>query len=73
MAYAMIYICNNEVGGYSYNDANTLITEIKRVLTEQLFKDSTDGMKGLLGTTKKTLTEYKATIRNKCKDVLSDS
>jgi hypothetical protein len=72
-AFATIYICNNEVGGYSYNNANTLITEIERVLTKQLFKDSTDGMKGLFNTTKNTLTKYKATISIKCKDVLRDS
>ena len=50
-----------------------LITEIERVLAKQLFKDSTDGMKGLLSTTKNTLTEYKATISIKRKDVLRDS
>ena len=72
-AFATIDICKNEVGGYAYNDANTLITEIEYVLAKQLFKDSTDGMKGLLSTTKNTLMEYKATISIKCKDVLRDS
>jgi hypothetical protein len=28
-AFAAIDICKNEVGGYAYNDANTLVTEIK--------------------------------------------
>ena len=60
-AFAAIDIRKNEVGGYAYNDANTLITEIKRVLAEQLFEDSTDGMTGLLSTAKNTLTEYKVT------------
>ena len=50
-----------------------LVTEIERVLAEQLFEDSMDGMKGLLSTVKKTLTEYKATISIKHKDVLKDS
>jgi hypothetical protein len=63
----------NEVGGYAYNDANTLVSEIKRVLAEQLFEDSTDGMKGLLSTATNTLTEYKATISIKRKDILKDS
>ena len=61
-AFTTFDIRKNEVGSYAYNDANTLITEIERFLAEQLFKDSTDGMKGLLSTTKNTLTEYKATI-----------
>jgi len=72
-AFAAIDILKNEVGGYAYNDANTLITEIERILAEQLFEDSTDGMKGLISMAKNTLTEYKATISIKCKDVLKDS
>ena len=68
-AFTAINICNNEVGGYAYNDVNTLITEIERVLAEQLFKYSTDKMKGLLSTAKNTVTEYKATISIKCKDI----
>jgi hypothetical protein len=52
-AFAAINKCKNEVGGYTYNDANTLVTEI------QLFDN--------------TLTEYKATISIKRKDVLKDS
>ena len=72
-AFAAIDIRKNEVGGYAYNDANMLVTEIKRVLAEQLFEDSTDGMKGLLSTATNTLTEYKATISIKRKDVLKDS
>jgi len=70
-AFAAIDICKNEVGGYAYNDANTFVTEIEHVLAEQLFEDSTDtdGMKGLLSTAKNTLTEYKATISIKHKDI----
>jgi hypothetical protein len=72
-AFAAIDIRKNEVGGYVYNDANTLVTEIERVLADQLFKDFTDGMKGLLSTATNTLTEYNATISIKRKDVLKDS
>ncbi len=72
-AFAAINIRKNEVSSYAYNDANTLVTEIKRVLAEQLFEDSTDGMKGLLSTATNTLTEYKATISIKRKDVLKNS
>ena len=68
-AFVVINILKNEVDGYAYNDANTLVTEIKCILAEQLFEDSTDGMKGLLSTATKTLTEYKATISIKRKDV----
>ena len=72
-AFTAIDLRKNEVGGYAYNDANTLVTEIKRVLAEQLFEDSTDRMKGLLSTAKNMLTEYKAHISIKRKDVLKDS
>ena len=72
-AFAAIDICKNEVSGYTYNDANTLVTEIKRVLAEQLFEDSIEGMKRLLSTATNTLIEYNATISIKCKDVLKDS
>ena len=72
-AFVTIDIRKNEVGGYAYNDANTLVTEIERVLAKQLFEDSTDGIKGLLSTAKNTLVEYKATISIKRKDLLKDS
>ena len=42
-----IRLQKNEVGDYEYNDANTLLTQIERFLERQLFKDSSDGMKGL--------------------------
>ena len=45
-----------------------LAIDIKRVLAEQLFEDSMDGMTGLLSTAKNTLTEYKVTSSIKCKD-----
>ena len=67
-AFAAIDIHNHEGGGYTYNDANTLATEIECDLAEQLCKDSTDGMTGLLSTAKHTLTEYKVTSSIKRKD-----
>ena len=72
-AFAAIDIRKNEVDSYTYNDANTLVTEIERILAEQLFEVSMDGMKGLLSTATNTLMEYKATISIKCKHVLKDS
>ncbi len=71
-AFTAIDVHKNEVGGYAYNDDNMLITEIECVLAEQLFEDSTDGMKGLLSTAKITLTNYKAHISIKHKDALKD-
>ena len=35
-----IRLHKNEVGGYAYNNANTLITQIEQVLERQLFEDS---------------------------------
>ena len=40
-----IRLHKNEVGGYAYNDVNTLITQIERVHERQLFEDSANGMK----------------------------
>ena len=40
VAFTAIDLHKNEVGGYAYNNANTLITEIERVLAEQLFEDT---------------------------------
>ena len=59
VAFAAIDMHKNEVRGYAYNNDNTLATEIEHILVEQLFKDSTDGLTGLLSTAKNTLTEYK--------------
>jgi len=72
----VIDIQNHEVGGYAYNNDNTLATEIEhvlateieRVLAEQLLKDSMDGTTGLRSTAKHTLREYKVTNSIKCKD-----
>jgi len=72
-AFTAIDLHKNVVGSYAYNNANMLITEIKCLLAEQQFKDSTDEMKGLLSTAKNTLTEYNAHISIKRKDVIKDS
>ena len=42
-----IRLYKNEVSRYAYNDANTLLTQIDRILERQIFKDSANGMKGL--------------------------
>ena len=76
VAFVAIYMHKNEVRGYAYNDDNMLATEIEcilateieHILVEQLFKDSTDGLTGLLSTAKNTLTEYKVTSSIKRKD-----
>ena len=68
-----IRLHKNEVGGYAYNDANTLITQIERVLERQLFEDSSDGMKGLASDVINTINDYKSTIHIKKRDVLAAS
>ena len=42
-----IRLHKKEVGGYAYNDADTMLTQIKQVLELQLYEDSANGMKGL--------------------------
>ena len=42
-----LLITKNDVGGYEYNTVVTLIKQINRVLEQQLFKESADGMVGL--------------------------
>ena len=39
-----IRLHKNEVGRYAYNNANTLLTQIERVLERRLFEDSAGGM-----------------------------
>ena len=68
-----IRLRKNEVGGYAYNIANTLITKIERVIEQQLFEDFADGMKGLLSAIVNALNEYKLTVHIKKRDVLAAS
>jgi hypothetical protein len=73
-AFTAIDLRKSKARSYTYNDVNTLVTEIERVLAEQLLKDSIDRMKGLLSKTQNTLTKYIAniSIKIKQKDVLAD-
>ena len=48
-------IIKNDVGCYKYNAAVTLIKQINRILEQQLFKESKDGMVGLGSETPNTL------------------
>ena len=52
-----LLIHKNEVDSYTYNDAQTLSTQIERFLERQMFEDSMDGMKGLASAKVNTLTE----------------
>jgi ElaB/YqjD/DUF883 family membrane-anchored ribosome-binding protein len=70
---ANLILHKNEVGGYAYNDAQTLILQINRVLEQQLYEDSTDGMKGLTSKIPNALTKYKSNVSIKKRDVLSQS
>ena len=63
-----ISINYNDVGGYKYNATVTLIKQINRVLEQQLFKESDDGMVGLGRKTPNTLTNYKSNVAIKKSD-----
>ena len=64
-----IRLHKKKVGGYAYNDANMLLTQIERVLECQLFEDSSNEMKGLVSNISNTLNKYKSTINIKKRDV----
>ena len=68
-----IRLHKNEVGGYAYNDANTIIKQIERVLERKLFEDSAYGMKGLVSAVGNALNDYKLTAHIKKRDVLAAS
>ena len=68
-----IRLHKNEFGGYAYNDANTLLTQIERVLERQLYEDSADKMKGLAIDVRNALNAYKSTVHIKKRDVLAAS
>ena len=65
-----IRLHKNEVGGYAYNDVNTLFMQIERFLKIQLYKYLADGIKGLASDVRNALNEYKSTIHIKKRDVL---
>ena len=68
-----ISINKNDVGGYKYIDAVTLIKQINRVLEQQLFKELANGMIGLGSETPNTLTSYKSNVAIKKSDVKRES
>ena len=57
-----ILIHKNIVGGYEYKATVTLIKKINRVLEQQLFEESADGMVGLGSETPNTLTGYQSNV-----------
>ena len=55
-------ITKNNVSGYKYNDVVTLIKYINRILGQQLFEESADGMVGLGSETPNMLTNFKPKV-----------
>ena len=68
-----IHLHKNEVSGYAYNNANTLLTKIERVLKRQLFDESFNGLRRLGRDIRNALNEYKSTININKRDVLASS
>ena len=68
-----ISINKNDVSGYKYNAAVTLIKHINRVLEQQLSEESADGMVGLGSETLNTLTGYQSNVAIKKSDVKKQS
>ena len=68
-----ILIHKNNFGGYKYNAAVALIKQINRVLKQQLFEESADGMVGLDSATPNTLTGYQSNVAIKRSDVKKQS
>ena len=68
-----IRLYKNKVGGHAKNDANTLLTQIERVLERKFFEDSADGMKGLASDVGNAINDYKSTVHIKKRDMLAAS
>ena len=68
-----IRLHKNEVSGYAYNNANTLITQIERVLEWQLLEDSTNIIKGMASAAGNALNNYKSMVHIKKREVLAAS
>ena len=66
-------INKNDVKDYDYNATFTLIKQINRVLKQQLFRESDDGMVGLGSETPNTLTNYKSNVVTKNSNVKRQS
>ena len=68
-----IRLHKNEVDSYAYNNVNTLITQIERIIERQLFEDSAKGMKGLASAVGNAINDKKSTFHIKIRDVLTAS
>ena len=68
-----LLITKNDVGVYEYNSVVTLIKQINRVLEQQLFKESADGMVGLGSKNPNTLTKFKSNVAIKNSNVKRQS
>ena len=68
-----ILITKNSVRGYEYNVAVTLIKNTNRVLKQQLFEESADGMVGIVSETPNTLTNYKSNVAIKKSNIKRQS
>ena len=66
-------IMNNDVDGYECNAAVILLKQINRVLDQQLFEESADGMVRLGSKSPNTLTRYKFNVAIKKSDVKKQS
>ena len=66
-------ITKNDVGGYEYNAAVTLIKQINRVLKQQLFEESANCMVVLGSETPNMLTNYKCNVAIKKSNVKRQS
>ena len=64
---------HEKFGGYAYNDVNTLLTQIERVLKRQLYKDSANRMKVLASNIRNALNEYRSTIHIKNRYLIASS
>ena len=63
----------DDVGGYGYNHAVTLIENIEGLLEDQYFENATDGMKGLLSDVANELTNFKANVAIRAPEVKAAS
>ena len=63
----------DDVGGYCYTHAVTLVENIEGVLEDQYFENGTDGMKGLLSDTANKLTDFKANVAIRAAEVKAAS
>ena len=64
-----LLITKNNVGGYKYNAAVTIIKHINRVPEQQLFEELADGMVGLDSKTLNTLTNFESNVAIKKSNV----